>query len=196
MRCFGTLFLRVWLCVPFGCPRAAVGRVIAFMYVKEGTSRKETGGCIQWRMGGLGSRSRRRGQRRRRWWRAGARASTDGRRIRDPSLASGWRGRSRNDGSNDGSSSPQRVPSREWWDVVCGCSPRLLLYPAARRTCFDSQNLHVLEYKKMSKLMHAYLAHDDVHCQARLLTAPQWRVVRRSGAVPVGVRASRRLRGC
>jgi len=73
--------------VPFGCPRAAVGRVIAFMYVKEGTSRKETGGCIQWRMGGLGSRSRRRGQRRRRWWSAGARASTDGRRTRSPSLA-------------------------------------------------------------------------------------------------------------
>ena len=36
---------------------------------------------------GLASRSRRRGQRRRRWWSAGARASTDGRRARSPSLA-------------------------------------------------------------------------------------------------------------
>ena len=84
-----------------------------FMYISRGTSREDREGRVQggdrggvaqwriasrlhqWRMGGLGSRSRRRGQRRRRWWRAGARASTDGRRIRDPSLASGWRGRSR-----------------------------------------------------------------------------------------------------
>ena len=36
---------------------------------------------------GLASRSRRRGQRRRRWWSAGARASIDGRRARSPSLA-------------------------------------------------------------------------------------------------------------
>ena len=36
---------------------------------------------------GLESRSHRRGQRRRRWWSAGARASTDGRRIRERPLA-------------------------------------------------------------------------------------------------------------
>ena len=81
------------------------------MYVSRGTSGEDregrvrgkgggddfSAGRLEWPMGGLESRSRRRGQRRRRWLSAGARASTDGRRIRSPSLASGWRGRSRND---------------------------------------------------------------------------------------------------
>ena len=80
-------------------------------------------------MGGLGSRSRRRGQRRRRWWSAGARASTDGRRTRSPR----WRGRSRNDGSSpsanrgggrDGERLTSSRVARSTADTTCCGSPR------------------------------------------------------------------------
>ena len=106
----------------------------------EGGVRKKRRFCIfasrlhQWRemggrMGGLESRSRRRGQRRRRWWSAGARASTDGRRTRSPR----WRGRSRNDGSSPsanrggGRDSERLTSSRAWRstaDTTCCGSPR------------------------------------------------------------------------
>ena len=78
---------------------------------------------------GLASRSRRRGQRRRRWWSAGARASTDGRRTRSPR----WRGRSRNDGSSPsanrgGGRDGERLTSSRAWrstaDTTCCGSPR------------------------------------------------------------------------
>ena len=79
----------------------------------------------------LESRSRRRGQRRRRWWSAGpgARASTDGRRTRSPR----WRGRSRNDGSSPsanrgGGRDGERLTSSRAWrstaDTTCCGSPR------------------------------------------------------------------------
>ena len=76
---------------------------------------------------GLGSRSRRRGQRRRRWWSAGAKGV--GRRTRSPR----WRGRSRNDGSSPsanrgGGRDGERLTSSRAWrstaDTMCCGSPR------------------------------------------------------------------------